>query len=406
MNIESRSLLITAVFVLIFGVWFFAIKDVFSPFVLSVLLMAFLMPFREEKSIRVLMALIFTLSMIGAVHYLQDIITPFVISFALAYLFDPLADFFERRKLSRTTGILVVTVFIVGTLVLFGLLVIPQFTSEVLALTSSLPSYEQFKRSFNPDSLGFLQSLGIDVHRLFALMETESIKKMDDTMRYFTEGATNISSGLGSLITQLLNLILIPFATFYFLRDFDKNLAYLKDRTPERHRHRFEKIYGRINTILTLYIRGKLLASGVIMFLTWIVLAVMGIEFALVMAMLTGFFSLFPYVGMILTFALGVLIGLINPAPESAILKIMLVILIIQILDMVIISPKVIGEKLGMHPVLLIFSLFVFGKLLGVFGLLIAIPASAIIKVFAEEWYEKNFFTRGFIGDTESKTTN
>jgi predicted PurR-regulated permease PerM len=106
---------------------------------------------------------------------------------------------------------------------------------------------------------------------------------------------------------------------------------------------------------------------------------------------------------MIFAFIIGAVLGLLNPSPETAVLKIMLVIGVIQILDTAIISPKVVGEKLGLHPVLMIFSLFVFAKIWGMIGLLISIPLTAILKVFIMEWYEQDFMKKELFGDETGK---
>ena len=398
-NHESRSLLVALIFAILFAVWFFTIKDVFSPFILSLIIIAFLLPFRDHKSIRVLIALVFTLFMVWLFFYLQDIITPFIISFALAYLFDPVVDQLQKRKISRTFSILIISVFIVSMLTLAGLFIIPQFAEEIRKLATSLPSYEELKEKLRGESLAFLGRFGVDVDRLIALMELETSQKIGQFLQQFTEKAQGISSTLSSIATQLINLILIPFVTFYFLRDFDELIAYMREKTPERHKGRAEKIYGRVNSILSLYIRGKILAAFLITLLTWTVLELLGINFALILGVATGFLSIIPYVGPILTFVVGAILGLLDAEPQSSIVKILAVLAVIQLLDLVIISPKVICQKLGLHPVLLIFSLFVFGKVLGITGLLISIPVTAILKVFVMEWYEQSFLKREFLRD-------
>lgn len=398
-NRESRSILIAFIFTILFGFWFFTIKDVFSPFILALIMIAFLLPFREHKSIRVLIALVFTLFMVWLFYYLKDIITPFIISFALAYLFDPVVDILEKRKLSRTFSIMIITVLILGMLTLAGLIVIPQFAEEIRKLTTTFPSYEEMKERLRTESLVFLGHLGVDVDRLIALLESETTQKINGFIRHFTEQAQSLSTALSSLVNQLINFILIPFVTFYLLRDFDKLVSYVREKTPERHKARSEKIYQRVDSILSLYIRGKIFAAFIITLVTWIALEILGIQFALILGFVTGFLSIIPYVGPVLTFIVGAVLGLLNPSPEASIVKILVVLGIIQLIDLLIISPKVVGEKIGLHPVLLIFSLFVFGKLLGMLGLLISIPVTAILKVFVMEWYEQSFLKQEFLRD-------
>lgn len=396
---ESRFLLIAIVFAILFGVWFFSIKDVFPPFILSLIITAFLLPFREHKSVRVLIALVLAVLLIWMFYYLQDIVTPFLISFALAYLFDPIVDWFEKRRVTRTASIIAIVTLILGGLFLVGLLIIPQFAEEVQILATSLPSYEEFKSRLRLGEWAFLSKIGLDVERLVQVIETEASQKINELIKYFSESALGITSGLSSLITQLINLILIPFLTFYFLRDFDKNIASLRKKVPDRHQERADKIYNRVNTILSLYIRGKILAAMLITLITWLALSILQINFALLIGLTTGFLSLIPYVGPIITFIIGGVLGFLNPDPEKAILEILIVIGVIQVLDMAIISPKMVGEKLGLHPVLSIFALFVFAKVLGVVGLLMALPLTAIVKVFVMDWYDQSFFKQEFFRD-------
>jgi predicted PurR-regulated permease PerM len=388
--------------IILFGVWFFSIQSALSPFILSLIIIGFLLPFRQNRSIRVLIALVFVLFMIWLFYYLQDIIAPFIISFALAYLFDPVVDKFQAKKISRSFSIVIIILFIIGSLVAFGLFVIPQFVTEVQSLGKTLPSYQEFKDNLRLNWTGFFSRIGIDLNYMIQMIESESKQKLTEFLKYFSAGAEGISSSLSSIMTQLINLILIPFATFYFLRDFDRNMNYLRGKIPDRHKGRAEKIYSRINTILSLYIRGKVLVAIIIAVITWILLLIFQINFALIIAMLAGFLSLIPYVGSILKFGIGLLLGLMNPDPLTSEIVILSVLLLVEILDMVIISPKVIGEKLGIHPVLMIFSMFVFAKVLGILGLLIAIPVTAILKVFVLEWYEQHFYNKEFLGEEKA----
>lgn len=402
---EPRFLLITLIATILFGFWFVTIKDVFSPFILATVIIAFLLPFRDHKTIRVLIALIFTLFMLWLIHELREIFTPFLIAFALAYLFDPVVDGFEKRKFSRTSSIVVIILAILGTLFAIGLLVIPQFAGEVSALAGTFPSYEDFKRNLNPDALSFLQSWGMDTAKIIAMIESETTNKITGLIREFTQSAQSLSDGLSSLITQLINLILIPFITFYFLRDFDQNITRIRSRTPERHRAKFEKLYTRIDGILSVYIRRIFLTAFTLGMLSMVILFILDIRFATIIGITLGLFYLIPYVGYLLTFAVGAIMGLLNPDPGSAVLKIMIVIACIKIIDLGIVSPRLVGEKLGLHPVLMIFSIFVFGKLLGLLGLFIAIPVTAILKVLIMEWYDQNFLHREFIRDDSSSTS-
>lgn len=403
---ESRFFLVAAVVLILFGAFYYGIMDIFSPFLLAILLIAFLIPFREHKSIRVLIALIFTLFMVWLFHVLQDIISPFLLAFALAYLFDPVVDIFERRKVSRTTSIVIIVVLLLGVFALFGFIVVPQITEEFQILAGSLPSVDAFRESVRTNWLSFLEKMGLDVDRMLKILQTEVTQKVNDFVRMFSESAQVITTGLSSLVTQLINLIIVPFAVFYFLRDFDRNLTALRSRIPERHRERFEKTYDRVNTILSLYIRGKLLAAAAITLITWVVLELFGVRFALIIGLMSGFLSLLPYVGPVLTFVLAAVLGLFNPEPGRAILTSVIVVGIVQILDMLIISPKVVGEKLGLHPVLMIFSLFVFAKIWGMVGLLISIPLTAILRAFIVEWYDQSFFRQEFLRDERDEKEN
>ncbi len=400
---ESRFLLIALVFSFLFGIWFYSIKEVFSPFILSTIIIGFLLPFREHKSIRVLIALVFTVSMIWLFYFLQEIVNPFLISFALAYLFDPLVDKLEARRIPRVASIMIVIVFIVGGLASIGLFLIPQFSSEVQALGTSFPSYDEIKRQIRVDWLWIFERFGVDVDRLIQTVETETSVKINELLRTLSQSALGLTTSLSSLVTQLINAILIPFTTFYFLKDFDRIIDGMRRRIPERHRSTGDKIYTRINTILSIYIRGKILAALIIALVTWLALAAFGINFSILIGMTTGLLSLIPTIGFILTLIIGAALGLLNAEPQSAILTVMLIVVVVNVLDMVIISPKVVGEKLGLHPILLIFSLFVFAKVFGIIGLLISIPVTAILKVFIMEWYEQNFFLREFLGDDTKK---
>jgi len=184
---------------------------------------------------------------------------------------------------------------------------------------------------------------------------------------------------------QILNVILIPILTFYFLKDFNRIQEWMLNMVPRKYRSSCYFYLWRTNRILGGYIRGQLIVCTIVGVLTGLGLAVFGIPFAILLGVMTGLLNVIPYIGLYVSLGLALLTSLFTAHPLVAALKIAGVFLVVQSLEGYVIAPKIVGERVGLHPLAVIFSVLVFSRFLGFWGLIIGVPTAALIKFLLDE---------------------
>ena len=323
---------------------------------------------------------------------------PFAISAILAYLGDPLADRLETYKLSRTKAVIVVFLVMTLILVLTLLLLIPQLEYQVAQLISNLPDNAG---KINNSLLPWLQ------HRFGITLKPVNLNQLINIVNQHWQNAggvaasvlSSISRSGGVLAAWLLNVFLIPVVTFYLLRDWDILIAKIFDLLPRRIVPVTAKLAGEVNTVLSAFLRGQfyvMLALGLVYTLgLWIV----GLDVALLIGMLAGLISFVPYLGAIVGITSACIAALSQFHEFTPLLWVALVFLAGQTLEGTVLTPKLVGDKIGLHPVSVIFSVMAGGQLFGFLGILLALPVASIIMVFLRHvhdvYRDSEFYGKG-----------
>lgn len=305
---------------------------------------------------------------------LLSILTPFLISFILAYLLAPLVQFMERRGIPRTIAIMVIYLLFAGTMFVFMVRVMPLFLEDMQMLMRRLPVYAQKLQEI----ITHLQ----EDYRRFNLPA------------YVLELIDNNIVGLGQRITaqlersynflidlfgRVLMLLLVPILTYYFLRDeaiLKQNLLTL---FPRRSRRRLKSLSGDIDLALGAYIRGALLVSLTVWLMTYAGLMLIGLEYSLILSIVVGITNLIPYIGPIIGALPALMIALLEQPIQA--LKVLILILAVQQVEAQLITPYVIGKSVRMHPLAIILILLAAGRLFGIAGLILALPAAIVLRV-------------------------
>ncbi len=329
---------------------------------------------------------------VGATGYLlyllAPVLTPFVAAALLAYIGDPLADRLQKLKLPRAIAVLVV--FLLTFIVLAGLvlLLVPLVQSQIGALLEVLPRYVQFlEDKVWPQVSGLLgEGMGDAEIGLAALIERFGA----DAASFGTTVLSSIGRSGGALITGIVNLFLTPVLTFYLLRDWDLIIARLGALVPARNREAVFTLARETDETLGAFLRGQLLVMFGLAVLYSSGLALIGLKFALAIGVVSGIVSFVPYLG--LFFGIG-LAGLtaIN-SPDGGLLQLGLVVAVFSVSQFIegsVLTPKLVGDRIGLHPVLVIFAVMAFGLLFGFFGILLALPAAAALAVFVRFAYNR-----------------
>ncbi|MBN8765724.1 MAG: phosphoribosylaminoimidazolesuccinocarboxamide synthase [Thiobacillus sp.] len=327
----------------------------------------------------------------GLVYLLGPILTPFLAGALLAYIFDPLVDRLETRGLSRTVGTAAVIVLTaLGVLVLL-LVVLPLFQGQFTELSHRAPAVlDLLKTRFVP---WLQQTFGIDFD-LAALMAwlTEKVAQNG------TAWLPSLQTGAIAVVGMLANLLLIPIVMFYLLRDWDDMVARIVTLAPRRWLDTVTRIARDMDTVVGEFLRGQLAVMATLSLYYALTLWAAGLDYALPIGIVTGVLSFVPFLGFGLGVVLALLVALLQYTDWIGVAWVAGIYLAGQVLESYVITPRLVGERVGLHPVAVIFALAAFGQLFGFVGVLLAVPLAAILLVALRELrsvYEASDFYAG-----------
>ncbi|MFQ6617815.1 MAG: AI-2E family transporter [Fidelibacterota bacterium] len=363
----------------------FTIRDLLSPLLILIALTIFLFPFRGIGVINYFYKITIAAAIFWVVYRSQSILFPFVIAFIFAYFFNPVIEKMKILRLPRTISILIIILLLLGILLSFGIFIVPKVTSDISDLLQTVPKSPGLKIWFQKYVLDYLIRMNVPVDGIKERLIEEFPKRIQLFFQGFFKGFSGVVSTISALITQILNIVLIPFLTFYFLKDYDKISGSVKEFILKRFGSKASTFMGKSGEVLSGYLRGQLTVCLIVALLMYAGLIVAAVKYALVIAIIAGILNLIPIVGLIISLIIALIIGLFQYSPLITILKITVVFLIVQVMENSVISPKIVGSKVGLHPVVIILSILVFSKFFGFLGLLIAVPVTAIFKIYLIE---------------------
>lgn len=332
------------------------------------------------------------------IYLLSPVLMPFVFSAILAYLGDPLTDKLETYRLSRTQAVIVVFLAMTLVLTLVLVLLIPQLEVQIANLISSLPAYA---RKLNDAVLPWLEQRFSITLKPIAIDELIALTKShwQNAGGIVANTMTSISHSGGVIAAWLMNLLLIPVVTFYLLRDWDILVAKIYGLLPRRIIPTTAKLAGEVDSVLSAFFRGQfyvMLALGCIYSLG---LGIVGLDLALLIGMLAGLVSFVPYLGAIVGIVSACIAALVQFHELTPLISVAVVFLIGQALEGTVLTPKLVGDKIGLHPVAVIFSVLAGGQLFGFLGILLALPIASIVMVFLRHvhdiYRDSEFYGKG-----------
>ena len=318
------------------------------------------------------------------VWLLGPVLTPFVVAAVLAYALTPLVDKIDGMssgKVPRVLAVVLVEAVFILALLAVALLIVPIMAKEVPLLREQLPALVD---KLNAWASPLLANLGIKFTLDAATVKTFVIKYLN-TNAEDTLSSVMSSLKLGGSVALVLvgNLVLIPVALFYLLMDWKNLVAKAIALVPRRLKARVESFTRDSDQVLGQYLRGQLLVMLILAAYYSIGLALFGLDLALPIGVFTGLAMFVPYVGFGIGLILAVLAGLLQFASIKAIVMVAVVYGSGQIIESLFLTPRLVGERIGLHPLAVIFMLLAFGQLFGFVGVFIALPASAVLLVAA-----------------------
>lgn len=382
--------LITASLI-IFTFLLYSLKDHLSPLTLSITMLILLYPSRRTREIKPLIILIGLLVIVTIWWRLNALLIPFLIAFILAYAFEPLISWLEMKKLSRFLVILIVATLIVGGMVGLGFLIVPRLVAEFTELAANIPDWLDATWKWGIDKLfPYLQSFEIFEKAMPDNLQDKIPDILNNFVGKFTNWAGAAMHGTISLLSGLVNLILIPILLVYFINEFQAIKSSVYSIIPKKDKGFALELYYGLDKVLSAYIRGQLLVCAFLA--VWIGLGLWlfaGLPYALLLGITAGIANLIPYVGTSIAGLLTIVIALTQPDAFIVVIKALIVFISAQALEGNVVTPRIVGERVGLHPLVIIFVVLLFASLLGFIGMLIAIPVTASIKEFLNVWIKQ-----------------
>lgn len=320
--------------------------------------------------------------------FLGIIMLPLVISALLYYLIKPLVDFLERRGLGRVSAIFVVFTVIVILLIWAIASIIPMIREQILSFVSNLPGYV---RSVNYEATKVLQNPWLNNYKseLQAMLSNITAKAVTYA-ESFSKNALDWASSFAGIIARVtIAIIISPFVLFYFLRDSGKMKDGLVQVLPPKFRQSTARVLGDINQQLSGYVQGQVTVAIVVGFMFSIMFSLVGLRYALTFGIMAGILNMVPYLGSFLAMIPVVIMGAVQG--PLMLVKVLIIFMIEQTIEGRFVSPLVLGSKLSIHPVTIMFILLTAGSMFGVWGVFLAIPIYASVKVVVKEifdWYK------------------
>jgi predicted PurR-regulated permease PerM len=319
----------------------------------------------------------------GLLWVLKSALTPLAVAFLLAYLLDPLIDRLEAYRIPRPAAIVLLLAAWGAAVVVFMAFLIPIMQKEVATLAQQLPAYLD-------TALGVLgsyqQSLGITFPgNLQEALEQLKERGTELPLGWIRSLLANIAGLFSNTVGMLVGLIVIPVIAFYFLVDFDRLQEQMFGYVPPRYREYAAEKGRQVDHIISSFIRGQLTVCAILGILYAVGYLAIGIHLAIVIGLIGGMIAIIPYVGSAVAVFSASAICLLQYGIDVRIVLVVGWYTIVQSLEGYILTPRIVGHSLGLHPVAVIVALLIGGDLLGFLGLLIAVPAAAVVKVFVSE---------------------
>jgi predicted PurR-regulated permease PerM len=336
-----------------------------------------------------IVALMVGVALFALLYVLKGALTPLVTAFVIAYLLDPLIDRMERLGLGRRFAILFVLALTVTGIAAFLLLVIPRLVHEISVLVTQLPVYVERVQA---ELLPALEArFGVDLPNFEELLarlgglDLSALGTAGDAVR---QALATVTGTLTGTVGAILNALVIPILAYYLLVEFDDLLARGAEWIPQRHRDYVVDKARTADRLISGFLRGQLLVASILGLLYALGFGFLGIDLAIGVGLLAGVMALVPYLGNVVALGSALILCVLEFGVDWHAAGVVAWYLVVQNLEGFVLTPRIVGGSVGLHPAVVIVALLIGGDLFGFLGLLIAVPAAAVLKVFVDELLE------------------
>jgi predicted PurR-regulated permease PerM len=326
-----------------------------------------------------------TVALLGAglIYALRGILTPIFLSYAIAYLLDPVVDRFEKLRVPRPLGVVLVLGGAAAGFALFVSIALPGILAEVASVVSELPRKAAGAlASLTP----WLEQRGVHMPQ----STTEWVARFGSDASSLASSAlapagdmlSSVFGGMLSVVGSVAAALIVPVLAVYLLVDFDRITEGVRELLPVRYRERVTRYAREVDSVLTQFIRGQLTVMGIMAVLYGAAYALLGIRLAILIGMAAGLLNFIPYLGSAFALLAGLSMSLLGGWHPSQLAGVVVAYAAVQTTESFVITPRVVGKTVGLNEVWVILALFVGGELFGFMGILLALPSAAVAKIF------------------------
>jgi len=364
---------------------------------------------RKGPDPALLRLLLFSGALIGVLLiliFLRRVFLPLILGFAVAYLFHPMVTWFEKRGRSRVTGVLVLALLLMLLLTAFFLYLVPQIGDQFHLLAER---YTEYKERITDQ----IQPLLTWVEELLAKYPDqvkEARKQLEGSLknvipRVAAKVGDWLAQGFSGLLTGflfLLNLIFVPVFAFYLLVDFPHIQQGAKELIPKPYRQVVLERLAEVDDVLSSFVRGQLTIALILGVLNAAGLMILQVPLGLVIGLVAGLANMIPYMSIVVGLIPAALLGWVEHQSLWILVGVAAVFAATQMLEGMVLSPRILGKSVNLHPVWVLLAIIVGGSLFGFFGMLIAVPTAAVIQVFVRHWLETYRASAVYLGDGDA----
>ena len=390
-----------ALLVLAGAFFLFSMRASLNPFLLYCVFIALLTPFRETRGYALLVTIATVLIALWVLSTAGSLLAPFFLAFVLAYILDPLADRISAHpRIGRTVAIFLILVPFLAlgaVVVIFG---VPELARQARDLVNQAPQLLEglaaWVSGLTPASLGFDIPF-VDEPVLLAWIQELDAQSVGGFLESRREELTQrawaailgLGRGFGTLLTVLGYLVLTPVLMFYLLRDYDRIVARVGDLLPGKLESRVSGYARDYDDLLSRYLRGQVSASLITGGITWLGLLIVGFPYAFLLGATVAILGVIPYMGVVVSLIPAIIIALVSENIGLSLIKVVAVYGVAQGLESAVISPRIVGESVGLHPVWIVLALSLGGFYFGFVGLLIGVPLAVAAKLLLVRGLER-----------------
>ena len=384
---------------LVFGVLLLSVQGLLNPFLFFWILVLVLLPFRGMPGYGLLVFVAAILTVYWLLATTGFLLAPFVLGFVFAYVLDPLVDALVERRVARTAAIVLLALPVAGLGAVSVLYGIPALVGQLDELVQAAPELvarvggwfggirERIILAGIPglDEEAIPDLTNLDPEQVVAFLQERRERLASGTWR----GVLGLGRGLGSAATVAGYVFLTPVLTFYLLRDYDRILEWLRGLLPRGREAGVVEFAREYDALLSRYLRGQLTVALIIGAMTGGLLFVLRFPYPFLLGALAGVMGLIPFLGLVLSIIPAVVVALVSGSVLVSLVKVAVVYGSVQILDGGVISPRIVGDSVGLHPVWIVLALSVGGFFFGFVGLLIGVPVAVGVKLVAGRGLER-----------------